>query len=82
MLKASRERAGTIGFFLLLRAPSLATPSPPRYRAAELKHGRVAMLATCGIAYTVTFTPTLTLPLPLPLPLPLTLTLTLPLPLT
>ena len=64
MLKASRERAGTIGFFLLLRAPSLATPSPPRYRAAELKHGRVAMLATTGIAYTVT--------LPLPLPLPLT----------
>ena len=34
MLKASRERAGTIGFFLLLRALSLATPSPPRYRAA------------------------------------------------
>ena len=64
MLKASRERAGTIGFFLLLRMLSLATPSPPRYRAAELKHGRVAMLATTGIAYTVT--------LPLPLPLPLT----------
>ena len=37
---------------LLLRALSLATPCPPRYRAAELKHGRVAMLATCGIAYT------------------------------
>ena len=69
MLKASRERAGTIGFFLLLRALSLATPSPPRYRAAELKHGRVAMLATCGIAYTVT--PTLPLPLPLtPTPTP------------
>ena len=63
MLKASRERAGTIGFFLLLRALSLATPCPPRYRASELKHGRVAMLATCGIAYTVT--PTLPLPLPL-----------------
>ena len=75
MLKASRERAGTIGFFLLLRMLSLATPSPPRYRAAELKHGRVAMLATCGIAYTVTLTPTLTLPLPLPLPLPLALPL-------
>ena len=48
MHEASRERAGTV----LLLVLSLATSCQPRYRASELKHGRVAMLASVGIAYT------------------------------
>ena len=48
MHEASREKAGTV----LLRVLSLVTSCQPRYRASELKHGRVAMLASVGIAYT------------------------------
>lgn len=44
-----REMAGTCCCWEGL---SLATSCQPRYRASEIKHGRVAMLASVGIAYT------------------------------
>ena len=58
--------------------------APHRFREAELKHGRVAMLVSCDapsltltLALTLALTLTLTLTLSLSLTLTLTLTLTL-----